>query len=134
MYESGTIVKIEKTEKTKKTKLTILTAELDLDLKLRLQNFFHVIPWKTDGRLEENFAYDQFLLSQKEENRLSILQLIYSACHTGPLPKTVKHRSKGGSRICKSSFAACMVAIGAESKRINSRNVWINVEMIGYWK
>ena len=85
----------------------------------------------SDQMLEENVLYDAFLSSVHESQRPHCFEAIHKACHNGEQLSTreMKNLIDGKGRTCKSSFSACLEAMGGSIKKIGTQKIWTNVQI-----
>lgn len=78
---------------------------------------------------EETALYDVFVASVPPDEREAYFEAMYTACHPGERfsQRDRKLLKEGVVRVCKTSFAACLAAIGGECKKRGTQNVWTNI-------
>lgn len=84
-----------------------------------------------DQLLEENILYDAFLSSVHESQRPCCFEAIHKACHNGEQlsTKELKNLIDGKGRTCKSSFSACLEAMGGTVKKNGTQKLWTNIKI-----
>ena len=92
--------------------------------------------------IEENILYDKFMESIPSVQYEQYLSAMYLACHTGEDRLPLRERKmihdeierkkvqgvEKGPRVCKSSFAVCLRAIGGVCNKKGTQNLWVNVK------
>ncbi len=84
-----------------------------------------------DQPLEENALYDAFFSSVHESQRPHCFEAIHKACHNGEQlsTKEMKNLIDGKGRTCKSSFSACLEAMGGTVKKNGTQKLWTNINI-----
>ena len=122
---------LEQSDKVSKANLEGLD-----DLVMKLKNFFVISP-ALDEEYEECAMYTDFLLDTPADEREATIAAMWAACNRGqalPASKLERFRSKSTDRrpelVCRSCFAACMIALGGNFRRSGGKTIWRNVQAI----
>ena len=115
------------------SKPTVANMEKFYELKLSLRSFFGFYP-ANDEEYEEATMYNDFLMDLHPADRETKIGWIYAACHDGKsIPETTLEQFRKKSTddrlelVCRSCFAACMLALGGNFRKVGKKTVWLNV-------